>query len=1109
MQPRTFALKIILLQFLMALPSILVAQPVVTSMNPRQNEINVPSSSIIKVVFSTDMNSGTLTSSTVLVSGSQTGFYGGNVVYDAPTRTVAFAPLLPFKEGELISVVLTGAVENTLGQALSRPFQYSFTIAVEFGTGAFDDRIEISIGRDAENPIERDPTAIYAGDFDNDQFVDLAVVNNTTNSVSILMNRFASVTGSFEVIDSVPVGNGPNAITGGDFDNDGLLDLAVANFDDNSISVLRNTGGGIFAQAHTIFTAEHPTFIEARDYNSDGQVDLAVVILGINRLQVYQNQGGVFANLLDTQATGASPYGFTTGDFDNDGDLDIVVTNSGDNSIIVYKNDGTAQFSNSGEVSVPDFPTMVVANDLVGRTAGAHGDGFIDLVLVHPNINAVSIFDNRSRDGGFVQAQQLDVGLRPSGIFVGDVDTTDATAQSAGFGKEHDLDLAVPSIFSNDAFILRNQFNNNFIHNSYDVYAAGATPYSITGADFDRDGDIDLAVTNLNAHGVSILLNQGGFASGIRFNQPPGGIDFGQVYVGTYSTRSFTFFNPTDQIISLDNIGNTLAVFTPSETQAVVAPGEILNFSIRFAPTDTVAYQDSLLILSSVFAPAGELRIPMHGDGVRAILEVVPDTLNFGPVLPPQVATRSVEIFNRGNGALNISDMQVTNPAFSVPTRQLSLGPYSSQQLAITFQPQLPAAYLDTLSIFTNDSLNFPFLLLLLGGPNTAPPSITSADTVDAYEDSLFIYTASATDPDGTQPAFVFQNLPSWLALTAPEDPANDAVTGTPMEGFPDTSFTLIAVDGIFSDTLNVYVRVNPVNGPPQFVPITDQTTTELTFLSFNVLASDPEDSTLIISAVNLPVSAVFVDNGANTGTFSWVPPADSRGTYSVTFIAREAFESVPLSDTIVVNIEVRAALPDLQVESLAIPTTDIMQNQTHPVTGTVRAEFASITRPFRLTFSHDGRVVRDTVVTSLAYGSSLSVTYFATFSRLGSHEIIFAADQNNQIEESDEENNSSVLLLKAAKPRLVVRPNPFTPNSDGFNDEAVFDFGELVVTQPELKIFSFRGKLLATLNASLGSTLMWDGRDSSGKEQQPGMYLYVFSDNRKRIAGGYLVLAR
>ncbi len=1093
---------------LSAVPVIAQAQFRVTGMAPRQNEINVAVTSPISVTFSNDLEPATLDETTWSVYGSQTGFISGSISYDAPARTATFTPDVPFKEGELISTVLTSLVRSVPGRNL-QPFQASFTAAVEFGTGIFDERAEIPLGPNFENPTDRDPYAVCAGDFNSDTYVDLAVVNNTTNSVSILLNEFFSVNGTLRLDSSAPVGNGPTALTAGDFDKDELLDLAVSNFDENTITVLRNAGRGRLATTQSIPTHEHPTQLEARDFNNDGQMDLAVVVLGVNRLQVFLNLGdGSFTTAANTYATGASPHGLAAGDFDNDGDVDLVVANSGDNSIIVYRNDGRANFTNSGETSVPDFPTVVRTGDLSGRTTGEYGDGLLDLVLVHPNINEVSVFVNRSRDGGFALQERLDAGLHPTDAVIADVDTFDNTALATGFGKDHDLDFAVPNLFSNDVFLFRNQFNNGFAYNAEEVQPAGETPVSIAGADFDRDGDMDLAVANLTVHGVSILLNQGGRGDALRLTDPSSLFDFGQVYVGTDSTRNVRLYNPTEAPVTIDEISANMPQFRSSISQATIEPGALFNFDITFSPTDTVVYQDTLTIRGNLTGEQQELKVALRGEGIIAIISVVPDTLEFGRVLPPETATLPIQITNSGNGALNINRFEFTDAAFSTQAPRVSIPPYSTQPVDISFAPTTPFVYIDTLAIHSNDSLNTPTPVILLAGPNDFPPQITSVDTVTATEDIFFTYTATSSDSDGTQARFLFEDLPGWLRPSS-NDIANVSVEGTPLEGDLDTTFTVIALDGMRSDTLAVYVRVIPVNDPPQFDPISDFTTTELERLSFNLSASDPEDSTLTFAAPGLPAGAVLTENANNTATFSWIPPAGSRGVYTVPFIVSEVYETPPLSDTVVVQIEVVKALPDLVAAPLSVPTTDVAEGQTIPVTGVVRADFSTVDQPFRLTFYHNREMVRDTVITQLAIGEELAFVYQARMHSAGDHEIAFEVDAGEQIVETNEENNFVLLLFKARKPELVVRPNPFTPNSDGYNDLAVFDFSDLTLETPELQIFNFRGQPLATLRSPLGAQFRWDGRDERGKHQQPGLYLYILSDGGSRVMSGYVVLAR
>lgn len=111
-----------------------------------------------------------------------------------------------------------------------------------------------------------------------DGIKDLAVFNNASSNVSILLG---SASGKF----SDPAGNGSFSTGVGpehgvlvDFDLDGTLDVMTANFTAGTLTFLHGNGDGTFAAARTISvpTGVKPNWIAADDFNKDGQRDLAV-----------------------------------------------------------------------------------------------------------------------------------------------------------------------------------------------------------------------------------------------------------------------------------------------------------------------------------------------------------------------------------------------------------------------------------------------------------------------------------------------------------------------------------------------------------------------------------------------------------------------------------------------------------------------------------------------------------------------------------------------------------------------------------------------------------------------------------------------------------------
>ena len=81
------------------------------------------------------------------------------------------------------------------------------------------------------------------GDINGDGKPDLAVANFNSNTASILLNTTATgaPTPTFATKVDFPTGNSPRSVSMGDINGDGKPDLAVANFNSNDVSILVNT----------------------------------------------------------------------------------------------------------------------------------------------------------------------------------------------------------------------------------------------------------------------------------------------------------------------------------------------------------------------------------------------------------------------------------------------------------------------------------------------------------------------------------------------------------------------------------------------------------------------------------------------------------------------------------------------------------------------------------------------------------------------------------------------------------------------------------------------------------------------------------------------------
>jgi len=110
-------------------------------------------------------------------------------------------------------------------------------------------------------------------DFNGDGKLDLAVANFRSNTVSILLG---TATGSFGLKTDFATGSSPESLAVGDFNSDGTPDLAVANANSATVSILLGTGTGSFGEKSDFGTGFDPASVAVGDFDGDGKVDLAV-----------------------------------------------------------------------------------------------------------------------------------------------------------------------------------------------------------------------------------------------------------------------------------------------------------------------------------------------------------------------------------------------------------------------------------------------------------------------------------------------------------------------------------------------------------------------------------------------------------------------------------------------------------------------------------------------------------------------------------------------------------------------------------------------------------------------------------------------------------------
>ncbi|MCA9217482.1 MAG: tandem-95 repeat protein, partial [Planctomycetales bacterium] len=187
----------------------------------------------------------------------------------------------------------------------------------------------------------------------------LATANFRSNTVSII-RRGSSGFSNPRSVQHIPVGNQPIAVEVGQFNDDNFTDIAVANHASNSVFILAGDGHGGFIHSETIFGINSPTFLLAEDLNGDSLEDLAVTNYGSNEISVFiKNSDATYSET--RYPTGRKPQSIAAGDLNGDSITDIAVANSASQDITVLLGDGFSKFSRTASFGLPPIPVITSA----------------------------------------------------------------------------------------------------------------------------------------------------------------------------------------------------------------------------------------------------------------------------------------------------------------------------------------------------------------------------------------------------------------------------------------------------------------------------------------------------------------------------------------------------------------------------------------------------------------------------------------------------------------------------------------------------------------------------------------------------------------------------
>jgi hypothetical protein len=329
---------------------------------------------------------------------------------------------------------------------------------------------------------------VKIADFDGDGHLDFAAANYLSDNVGVWLG---DGTGDFHSQTVSPAGEIPLALAVADFDGDGVEDLGVTNGGFNGyVSVLLGNGDGSFeAPLSTPVLGAQPNSMVSGDFNGDGRPDLAATRFVGNSVVVLLGNGDGTMSVGATYPVGTKPYRLAAGDFNADGAPDLAVPSTEtQGTVMILRGNGDGTFQHTGRYRVGKNAYSAAAGDL-------NGDGREDLAVTAVGSGLVRVFLGNG-DGTFQKKDDYPAGPTPSSVVVAD------------FNRDRILDLAVVDNADDTFSVLLGNGDGSFqAPQSYGTCFL-AVNYGMSVGDFNEDGWPDVAVANGRGL-VSVQLNDG------------------------------------------------------------------------------------------------------------------------------------------------------------------------------------------------------------------------------------------------------------------------------------------------------------------------------------------------------------------------------------------------------------------------------------------------------------------------------------------------------------------------------------------------------------------------------------------------------------------------
>ncbi len=333
--------------------------------------------------------------------------------------------------------------------------------------------------------VGKKPEVVFAHDMNNDEFPDLLVVNSGGNSLNFLEGIGD---GTFKDPQTIETGREPFALDVADFNGDRIPDIALCNYGDGNVSIILGQKDGLFKLKTDLKVGRLPIAVAAGDFNNDDKTDLAVT-LRFNKLIILLGVGDGTFKLAEAYQVGPTPAYITIDDYNSDGNDDIAIALNGlkVKHIKMLFGNGDGTFLPPKKITGGNQSSFIVHHDM-------NLDGKTDLIASSPMRDSLSIYVGDGK-GEFSKLEDFAGEKGPHNIVAGD------------FTGDKVPDIVVCNRRGASISVIPGRGDGTFVYPHFN-YVVGSQPRSITGADFNRDGMMDIAVVLYQKQILEVFLRK-------------------------------------------------------------------------------------------------------------------------------------------------------------------------------------------------------------------------------------------------------------------------------------------------------------------------------------------------------------------------------------------------------------------------------------------------------------------------------------------------------------------------------------------------------------------------------------------------------------------------